>query len=308
MKECKMRKYNVTVLMSTYNGEKYIREQIDSILNQEHVNIRLLIRDDGSRDNTIKILNEYSNKYKNIKVLKETDNLKPAKSFLKLLKISDDNDYFAFSDQDDYWEKNKLYEAIKKLENINNQNGKLYFSSLKVVDENLKVIFKTQIDEYIDFSSAILKNICTGCTMVFDKTLKDIINSLDFEYISMHDSMIYRIALLIGSDIIVDNNSYIKYRQHTNNVVGLKRHKILYLNDRIKELIHNEYDRVRIAIELKKSSIIIKDKKNVELINYLAEYKTKAKYKAILLFSNKCRTKSMLTNLAFKVKILLNRG
>lgn len=94
---------SVQVVMSTYNGEKYLKEQIDSILSQEGVDVRLYIRDDGSSDRTTDILASYQ-EHKNVKIEKG-NNLGFAKSFLTALDECDEADYYAFSDQDDVWEK-----------------------------------------------------------------------------------------------------------------------------------------------------------------------------------------------------------
>lgn len=104
-------KQNILVLMSTFNGEKFIREQIESILAQENVNIKLLVRDDGSTDKTLDILNEYKNKGKlNYYIGK---NLGPQLSFMHLLQNAPYCEYYAFADQDDVWLKDKLSTAIK---------------------------------------------------------------------------------------------------------------------------------------------------------------------------------------------------
>lgn len=102
---------SVQVVMSTYNGEKYLKEQIDSILSQEGVDVRLYIRDDGSSDRTTDILASYQ-EHKNVKIEKG-NNLGFAKSFLTALDECDEADYYAFSDQDDVWEKDKLSTAIE---------------------------------------------------------------------------------------------------------------------------------------------------------------------------------------------------
>ena len=101
--------------MSTYNGEKYIDEQIDSVLAQKNVRVDLLIRDDGSKDETVRIIKRYCEKFDNIKFY-EGPNLKPARSFLNLIETAELNyDYYAFCDQDDVWHEDKLYQAIEKI-------------------------------------------------------------------------------------------------------------------------------------------------------------------------------------------------
>ena len=126
----------VVILLSTYNGAKYLRELLDSLLNQSHKNISILVRDDGSTDATLELLAEYGNKYNNITYYKG-ENLKPARSFMDLLKQSEDADYYALSDQDDVWLPDKIEIAIKQLEA---NKADLYHSAFQMTDSNLNPI------------------------------------------------------------------------------------------------------------------------------------------------------------------------
>src|SRR5574344_1284030 len=103
----------VNVLLSSYNGEKYIKTLLDSVLSQENVDVDLLVRDDASSDTTIDILQSYQAK-KQLNLL-QGENMGPARSFLFLLQHSHDANYYAFADEDDFWEKEKLSVAIEKL-------------------------------------------------------------------------------------------------------------------------------------------------------------------------------------------------
>ena len=136
--------YKVMVLMSTYNGEKYLREQIDSILGQTGVSVKLLIRDDGSKDNTVEIVKQYCKENDDIKLV-EGKNVGFAESFMELVyraNLYSDISYFAFSDQDDVWLNDKLISAIHMLEGIHEKNApNLYFSTARAVDKDLKFLF-----------------------------------------------------------------------------------------------------------------------------------------------------------------------
>lgn len=144
---------SVQVVMSTYNGEKYLKEQIDSILSQEGVDVRLYIRDDGSSDRTTDILASYQ-EHKNVKIEKG-NNLGFAKSFLTALDECDEADYYAFSDQDDVWEKDKLSTAIEILEEESQSTPLLYCSALQRVDENLNPL---HVQSYHIQYQTILRN------------------------------------------------------------------------------------------------------------------------------------------------------
>ena len=136
----------VLVLLSTYNGEKYLREQLDSVLSQEGVDVSLLIRDDGSKDGTINILKEYSAKL-NVDYY-EGANRGPSESFHDLLLHAQGYDYYAFCDQDDDWHKDKLRTAVERLEQMNQEAPILYCCNLNVVDENLKYCRICHVEKY----------------------------------------------------------------------------------------------------------------------------------------------------------------
>ena len=125
----------VCVLMSTYNGEKYLQEQLDSIINQVGVNVRILVRDDGSTDSTTDILNNY--KREGYLDWYSGTNLKSARSFMDLVNRAPESEYYAFSDQDDYWLPTKLQVAVNVLKSADSRKSALYYSRTTLVDENL---------------------------------------------------------------------------------------------------------------------------------------------------------------------------
>lgn len=207
----------VSVLMSTYNGEKYLREQIDSILNQREVSLKLIVRDDGSSDKTKDILDEYQ---KLSKLRWYTgENMRPARSFWDLLSRIGDTEFYAFSDQDDVWYVDKLASAIQMMKEYSNRPC-LYFSEKRLVDKDCKFISDTRGNYKLTLGEAMVYNPATGCTMVLNKALRDILISATPELPSLHDSWIYRTCLAVGGKVIYDVEPHIMYRQHGNNVVG----------------------------------------------------------------------------------------
>lgn len=225
----------VQILMSTYNGEKYLRQQIDSILNQTYTDIHLLIRDDGSKDATVEILKEYASTYKNV-TFYQGQNLGSIQSFLNLLAESDEEaEYYAFSDQDDEWMPEKIEKAIDLLEQKEIQMPLLYCSNTYITDEKLNVI---KLDDRIanpSWGNALVQNICTGCTAVMNKKLRDVVNATEPQNIVMHDWWLYLMATLYG-DVCFDSQAYIKYRQHGNNVYGAKKSQLEVWKYRIRQL------------------------------------------------------------------------
>lgn len=295
----------ICVLMSTYNGEKYIREQIDSILNQKNVDLDIMVRDDGSSDCTTKILNEYQKKGR----LKwyTGKNLKPARSFLDLLKKCGNYDYYAFADQDDYWENDKLERAISKLNKYDSNSGKLYISCLNVVDSNLNFLYKSFIPTKINLKNEMIKNYATGCTMVFDDKLKQITEKYNCDYVAMHDSYIYRIALLNKSCVYIDQESRIRYRQHENNVLGMKHGFISVWESRLKRFLHSECIASNTAINFLKCSEKIINNDDKKYLYLLATYRQNFRSKLTLLTMKIFTNDEKLTNFLFKIKLLFNK-
>lgn len=218
----------IDILLATYNGEKFVKEQIESILNQTYENFNLIISDDASTDNTLNILEEYEKKDTRIKVFKKEKNEGLIDNFEFLLK-NVTSDYFMFSDQDDIWKKDKIEKSINKLKE---ENSGLVYTDLEIVDEKLNVIYPSywkykqiykKIIKYNNFEALYLNNFVTGCTILAkSKYIKDILPLPRNSKFVLHD---YWTALIISAK---DKISYveeptIQYRQHKNNRVGSSR-------------------------------------------------------------------------------------
>lgn len=223
-----MKMEKIKILLSTYNGERFIEEQMESLLNQDNVLIDILVRDDGSSDNTINILDKYQ-KDKKLKYY-SGDNLKPARSFVDLVKKSDDCDWYAFCDQDDVWDHDKLYKAVEKLSALDTDQPIVYYSNLRIVDKNLKFYRFAKSNYQMPDSkySCFVENEATGCTMVFNRAAAKYIKNYEISYLSMHDSWMYMVGRIFGI-VIYDDRATINYRQHEKNVIGASlRANILY--------------------------------------------------------------------------------
>lgn len=216
--------------MSTYNGEKYIREQIDSILAQKDVDLTLHIFDDISKDKTVEIAREYEEKNSNVKVHINERNKNFTYNFLDALfsfKENEEFDYYAFSDQDDYWLDTKLISAIKKIE----EKGKctLYAANLKVVDQDLNPTGEVMMPKKYKQGhyDMLCKNVVTGCTVVMDKDFKNLSTKHYPENIYLHDYWLAIIAHYTKTANYVYDTcpDYILYRQHGANLIGGKKDK-----------------------------------------------------------------------------------
>lgn len=219
----------VCVLMSTYNGEKYLKEQIDSIFKQVNVAPRLIIRDDGSSDGTIKIIHEINKVYPDIDVADSISGYHNGRgigsNFFLLLRYAynkyENIKYFSFSDQDDVWLENKLYRAIKLLSTkVQDYEKGLYFSRKRLVDADLRDLGSDVVVFHNDFSDFLSRNDAGGCTMVINREFAQMLLSVKIEdYPNLHDVAIEKIALCTDTKVLYDKNfESILYRQHGSNV------------------------------------------------------------------------------------------
>lgn len=245
----------VDILLATYNGEKYIREQIDSILRQTYKNIHIYISDDCSKDGTPDILREYEARYDNIEVTCQSENLGSIGNFEYLMtKVK--SPYYMLSDQDDVWYENKVEKSLNKLKE---ENADLVFTDLEVVDENLNTIdksFYTLMGKMGKINKSINKrnfeylyNSVTGCTVISKSSYIEKILPLpkNSKYV-IHDSWIGLIVGLNGK-IVFMNEPTIKYRQHGNNQIGTKRRQYSSFDEMRGLFISVKLDLFKIYLE-----------------------------------------------------------
>jgi len=209
----------INVLLSTYNGEKYLLEQLHSLYQQTHQNTEIFVRDDGSKDNTVAILQREALDLR-LKLFASDKNIGPAASFFELLANCADADYYAFCDQDDVWETEKLSRAIKKLSSVIVDTPVMYFSRLTFVDaDNHLIKLSTLPQKPAEFGNALVENIATGCTVVINQAARKLLLKHLPEKCVMHDSWIYLVVSCFGR-VIYDEYPSMRYRQHANNAIG----------------------------------------------------------------------------------------
>lgn len=209
----------ILILLSTYNGEKYISEQIDSLLKQKNVEIHVLIRDDGSNDNTVEVLR--SIKDNRISFI-SGNNLGACKSFFSLLReASLDYDYYALCDQDDVWLSDKLKVAVDHLDGFDVDKPSLYYSGQILTDKELNIVSEHKLDTKKSVYANWIFNQMAGCTAVFNRKLLEILKMHIPNNIKYHDVWCYKVCAAFNGNIYVDRNGRILYRQHGNNVVGM---------------------------------------------------------------------------------------
>ena len=207
------------MLLSTYNGEKFLSVQLESLLAQQDIDLTIFIRDDGSSDTTPTILAQFAAQHKNIHLRLEKNRGVIASFFDLITTVEYGFDYYALADQDDYWLPEKLISAVNKLEQQSKGQPLLYCSALEYVDQNLEHLGISNVNFKPAFGNALVENIVTGCTAVFNAELRKLARDYQPKQAVMHDWWLYLLATAFGQ-VIYDPISYIKYRQHGGNVIG----------------------------------------------------------------------------------------
>lgn len=212
------RKLNIGVFIATYNGEKYIKEQIESIQEQTIHDISIVINDDMSTDETFSILKSMAEKDTRIS-LSRVKCGGACENFLYLLKNSRKFDCVFLCDQDDVWLPNKIEVFLNTYLKKNSTTPLLIYCDREYVDEKLANI-NIKEKKYSDSLKRILfQNHIYGCTMMLNKALVNKMLCLNLRHIYMHDHLVALTAVSFG-EIIHINEKLVKYRQHANNVTG----------------------------------------------------------------------------------------
>lgn len=291
----------IEILLATYNGEKYVGEQIDSIINQTYNNWELLIRDDNSKDGTLEILKEYEKKDKRIKIIEDKKgNLGFVKNFEELLNNSKE-DWVMFSDQDDYWLENKIEKYVAILNASSEDILKkpmLIHSNSFICDDNLEIVKEEFINSKIaneyNEDNFYFAYFVQGSTVLINRAIIDL--ALPFsKNVTVHDRYFHLLAEFLGKRIFI-NESLIKYRQHSNNKIGAKTSiisKILkkrYFHTEDRELILEIQKKYKEALgteqikKIEKYLEVTNDKKNRFLRFYLSrEFKMNIKKRLFML-------------------------
>lgn len=276
----------VLVLLSTYNGEDFLGIQLRSLYNQEGIDIHILVRDDGSTDSTTTILNQFCKEYGKMTILKEK-NVGPALSFYLLLKKAWDDfcdyDYYAFCDQDDEWDSNKLFSGVEKLEQSDNP-FKFYGCKFRVIDANGIVIENcSPTFQEPNYKNCLFRNPTPGCSQIFSRGLLErsidvfkYIESADFSktYLHLHDVWTINLACYLDAYIYIDKRPLFSYRQHSSNVTiyseksYLRRYKGV-IND-LKRTPQKYSHGAKILLDLEKGII---GNEKIKYLQMVADYR-----------------------------------
>ena len=214
---------SIAILMSIHNGARFISEQIGSIAAQTHSNWSLHISDDNSSDGSNIIIKEFTTQNQKEIAINKVQNNDFCKSFLQLACDKEiKSDYYAYADQDDIWEEDKLKVALEFLQTIPEDTPALYCSRTTIVDKDNQTLSLSPLFKRMpSFANALVQNIGGGNTMVFNLAAKRLLEKAgsDIE-IPSHDWWTYMLVLGCGGKVFYDTNPYIRYRQHDANLVG----------------------------------------------------------------------------------------
>lgn len=294
----------VIVLLSAYNGEKYIAEQLDSVLAQEGMDVRIQIRDDGSTDGTLQILEQYRSRFPDRIRVEQGAHKGFSGSFLSLAFHAESADLYAFCDQDDVWLPDKLASAVSL---ISSTSGipEMYFSNAILTDSRLAPIRPLYEDFRFpsELSMRLAENPAPGCTIVFNRTARDLFVQADVKKIVYYDFWMYLLCSYLGK-VVYDRDPKVMYRQHDGNVMGYSKHKKTWGN-RVKKLFHRLHLREYAASELLRLYGSQLEPAERESAAMMACYRKSAAARIRLLFCKKVRAADAEKNFWFKLQVIL---
>jgi len=287
----------VSILMGTYNGEKYLEKQLESIRNQTYENWMLYISDDGSTDNTLQIIQDFSVNFPAGKVtVLKGPGIGFAENFLYLMKNKQiHSHYYAFSDQDDIWLENKLEVSVKCVSTLEESGNRvvLYGGRTSLINNDLKILGLSPLfNRHLSFNNALIQSFSGGNTMLFNHALKALVERLPPKVnIVSHDWFLYILCSGVGGKVHYDPEPLVLYRQHDENLVG-SNNGVLSKFKRLNSLLRGEF---------KKWSII-----NDRMLKF---YKKELTPENLLTFEafSKCNDKSGLVRIKGFIRASLYR-
>lgn len=298
----------IIVVMSTFNGEKCVERQLDSIFSQKSVDVMVYVRDDGSTDNTKSILVDYKKRREPERLfLSFEENCGWERSFMQALAKVPHADFYAFSDQDDIWFDNKLIAGIEALGKYNQDCPLLYHCNKLSVYDNM-IPLRHQVRRTprpLNHQNAMIQEFAQGCSIIMNEKARELVTSYFPSKKIPHDFWCGLICYLFGK-VIYDDNRYFYHISYGTNASG-EGHMISSWKHRFSKLIHEQeaynspYQDLLHGFEDKLCS----DDKL--FIHRVLNYKTSILYKFYLLFSPKFIRDSVLGTLSLKTAILFNK-
>ena len=307
-------KKRVAIILGFYNGNKFLLEQLNSIIYQSHKNIKIFIFDDNSPEEIL----DYKNKLKVdfsglINITKRKENLGYAKNFLLGLKeVGPNYDYYAFSDQDDIWEPDKFELALKEINKLSDSERILYCSRTAYYDKDCsyeKGSSRTFKRKPI-FRNALIQNIAGGNTIVMNWKSRDlIVRSLVCDEFISHDWWSYQLISAAGGKIIFSPYKSVRYRQHLSNIIGENKSFSQRLS-RLRQFLSGSFKKwndINIDNLIKNRSLISKENSLI-LLRFVNSRKSKSLPKRLFLYIRSGVYRQTISeNIIFIIGIILNK-
>ena len=305
----------IQILLATWNSERYLAEQLDSLFAQTYQNFEILIHDGGSSDNTVSIIHRYMKQYPEKIRFLGSEQMDACANFAKLLECAD-GELFMFCDHDDVWKKEKIDCTLKAYKKAEQQYGNytplLVFTDLEIVDSDLNKLHSSMMNaQHLNKSSFTIQklavqNAATGNTMLFNKALRDLVLPIPQQTI-MHDYWVVLTAALLGKIIYLDS-PLILYRQHNNNVIGSFRYdfvnickKVYRSRQELRNTFYRKMDQLTILLTRQSDKL---DAEKTELLASLQKLKNMNYLeKRIFLLKNKFKAEGFLRNLGMYLVI-----
>lgn len=300
---------HITILLATYNGSRYLPDQLSSLAGQTMRPDRIVVRDDGSSDNSLVLVQDWARRNQIDCQTIIGQNLGPAKSFLTMTALAEDSDIFFFCDQDDVWLEDKIERAARWLNQSEPSKPLLYASRLEVVDQALHSLRKSELPVHLSFESAACESLLTGCTMAFNGAFRELLRKRLPRTVIMHDWWCYLIASgLEEAGLYYDETPTILYRQHSSNAVGAGPTGINALKARLKNFFDDRKS-MRFS-QLQEFSHLYQDKLSasaVSVIDNLSAARTSWWKRIKVAFMLPIERQKFSSTLTTRLSILTNR-
>ena len=303
----------VHILLATCNGELYLQEQLKSIEIQTYPFWTLTVSDDGSTDKTLAIIESFSKRVtQNIFILHGPKLGSSTTNFFHLINsaaIEDTKDLYAFCDQDDVWYNDKLERAVAWHAHQCAKATRLYCGRTEIVDKHLNFIcYSPNIKNNPSFGNALVENIASGNTMVFNQTILLGLRKINPKHSVWHDWTTYLVTTGLGGIVFFDYESCLLYRQHDSNIIGQNSS----ISSVLQSLIRNVIGRFRRRLDTNQQALmdlyIFLSPRSKEIFNdfiTMRNSRTRIR-KFIMFYKSPIKRQKLIANAAVIIALIFN--